>query len=263
MSDSVDDKHDVPASSTKALANGVTVLQILVEADEPLSASEIGRRMGLHQSSVSRILATLAAAGYVRKTGYRSFAPDFGVLSLGAAAIKKFTLVHKPRAAIVQAAELAAGLSVTLSVLWRGEVIYFLRTKKGEQPTLFAELSWPLHLSAAAVRLLLDLPEEEALGLLRTSRERHGWERPTEHAPESEEDTLRRGRDLLQHDCLILDGWLDAGHMSSAITVEAPGEPPTALALTGPTKIADPDTIRLWLHGFRRSVEQALAEPAS
>lgn len=247
-------------SSTKALANGVTVLQILVESPEPLSASAIARHMGLHQSSVSRILSTLSAAGYVRKTGYRGFAPDFGVLSLGAAAIKKFSLAHKPRKVMEEAAELVDGLSVTLSILWRGEVIYFLRTLKGHQPSLFDAEGWPLHLSSAALRLLLDEPEEAAVELLETSRERHGWERPTEEAPTSERDALKRGHELLERDCLILDGWLTPGHMSAAITIHAPHEPAAALSLTGPTEYADPTTIRLWLHTLRRSVEHALAE---
>ncbi|AYY13962.1 MarR family transcriptional regulator [Actinobacteria bacterium YIM 96077] len=246
--------------SAKALANGVSVLQALVESDEPLSASEIARRVGLHQSSVSRILSTLAAAGYARKTGYRSFAPDFGVLSLGAAAITKFNLAHKPRKAMEEAARHARDMAVSLSVLWRGEVIYFLRTRGDDQPVLFNADGWPLHLSAPGLRLLLDLPEDEALELLRESRDKYGWERPEPPAPQSEQEALRRGRELLVHDCLILDGWLKPGHMSSAITVDAPGEPPVALALTGRTELADPDTIRLWLHSFRRSVEQALSD---
>lgn len=258
------DHADAPregSASTNALAKGVKVLQILVEADGPLSASELGRRVGMHQSSVSRILGTLAEAGYVRKTGYRSFAPDFGVLSIGAAAIDKFGLAHKPRPAMEEAAEHAAGLAVTLSVLWRGEVIYFLRTEKGRQHPLFAaEMGWPLHLSAPAMRLLLDLPEREAIELLATSEQEHGWKRPTEQVPKSPKDAIRRARKLLEHDCLILDGWVEPGHMSSAITVVAPGEPPAALALTGQSCVADGYTIRLWLHSFRRSVEQALSE---
>lgn len=95
MPDPAEPQPEAATAPTTALAKGVTVLQLLVEADGPLSASEIARRVGLHQSSVSRILSTLSAAGYVRKTGYRSFAPDFGVLSLGAAAVDKFGLAHK------------------------------------------------------------------------------------------------------------------------------------------------------------------------
>ncbi|WP_162452428.1 helix-turn-helix domain-containing protein [Phytoactinopolyspora mesophila] len=247
-------------ASAKALANGVTVLQALVESNEPVSASEIARRVGLHQSSVSRILSTLAEAGYARKTGYRSFAPDFGVLSLGAAAITQFRLAHRPRKAMEDAARLARGAAVSLSVLWRGEVIYFLRTRGGDQPVLFNADGWPLHLSAPGLRLLLELPENEALELLRESRKKYGWERPESPAPQSEEEALARGRELLAHECLILDGWLKPGHMSSAITVDAPGEPPVALSVTGRTELADPDTIRLWLHSFRRSVEQALSD---
>jgi DNA-binding IclR family transcriptional regulator len=252
---------ETPAAPAKALAHGVTVLQILVQADEPLSASEIARRMGLHQSSVSRILSTLAVAGYVRKISYRRFAPDFGVLSLAAAAINKFSLATKPRAALEQAAERASGLAVTLATLWRGEVIYFLRTEKDNpHPLVATELGWPLHLSAPALRLLVERPRAEALQLLRESRERHGWNRASPDVPATEAETLDTAIRLVDHDCLILDGWIKPGHVSSAIIVAAPGEPPTALAMTGPADLVDHQTLRLWLHEFRRSIENALAQ---
>jgi DNA-binding IclR family transcriptional regulator len=228
---------ETPAAPAKALAHGVTVLQILVQADEPLSASEIARRMGLHQSSVSRILSTLAVA------------------------INKFSLATKPRAALEQAAERASGLAVTLATLWRGEVIYFLRTEKDNpHPLVATELGWPLHLSAPALRLLVERPRAEALQLLRESRERHGWNRASPDVPATEAETLDTAIRLVDHDCLILDGWIKPGHVSSAIIVAAPGEPPTALAMTGPADLVDHQTLRLWLHEFRRSIENALAQ---
>jgi len=244
----------------KALGRGLEILRLLVEANGPMSATEIGVRMNLHQSSVSRILATLAVGGYVRKADYRSFEPDFGVLGLGLAASKGFALTSKPRAAMLEAAAMCSGLQVSLCVLWREEMIYFLRTSKGVEPIVFSG-GHPLHLSSPALRFMVDMPEEEALSLLRASRKRYGWPRPTELVPETEEQVLAAAREGFQHECVILDGWVTPHSVSAAINLHTTTSQPTALALSGPRSVASDGTIRLWLHEIRRSVEAALDDP--
>lgn len=244
----------------KALSRGLEILRLLVEANGPMSATEIGVRMNLHQSSVSRILATLSVGGYVRKADYRSFEPDFGVLGLGLAASTSFALT-RPRAAMLEAAEMCSGLQVSLCVLWREEMIYFLRTSKGVEPIVFSG-GYPLHMSSPALRFMVDMPEDEALSLLRASRRRYGWPRPTEVVPETEEQALAAARERFQHECIILDGWVEPHSMSAAINLHTTTPHPTALALSGPRSVASDGTIRLWLHEIRRSVEAALDNPA-
>jgi DNA-binding IclR family transcriptional regulator len=249
---------DRAGGQTKALFHGLEALRLLTEANRPLTATEIARTIGIHQSSASRILKTLASAGYVRKEGYHSFVADFGVLALGATAIGSFAFAHKPRAAMAELAAQVNGLSVVLATMWRGEILYFLRTYHGHEPTLLSVGGFPLHLSSLALRLLLDEPEDEALALLRTSRERHGWERPMPEVPATEEEVLARAREMVEYDCLILDRWFMADIVSASIPIEAPGEPPAALALSGPSGAASHETIRTWLHKGRREVERAL-----
>jgi DNA-binding IclR family transcriptional regulator len=48
-----------------AVARAVAVLEALAEEPTELGTNELARRTGLHPSTVSRLLATLAAAGYV------------------------------------------------------------------------------------------------------------------------------------------------------------------------------------------------------
>ena len=249
---------DRASGQTKALFHGLEALRLLVEANRPLTATEIARTIGIHQSSASRILKTLAAAGYVRKAGYHSFAADFGVLALGATAIGNFAFAHRPRAAMTAIAEETVGLSVVLATVWRGEILYFLRMQRGHEPTLLSVGGFPLHLSSLALRLLLDRPVEEALDLLRTSRARHGWDRPTPAVPATEEETLARAREMLEHDCLVLDHWYMPDIVSASIPIEAPGEPPAALALSGPSDAASHEKILVWLQKGRREVERAL-----
>ena len=253
------------AAPTKTLMRGLEILQVLVEADAPISATEVALRVGVHQSSASRILATLADAGYVRKAGYRSFEPDYGVLGIGASASSRFALARKPRTAMLRASERCEGFDVTLCVLWRGQTIYFLRTHKGIEPILFSGTGFPLHLSAPGLRFLVEMPDAEALELLRASRNRYGWARSTDKVPETEEEVLARARSSFEHDCVVLDGWVERNHLSAAISVRTDEPHPVALALTGSAPEASPDRVRLWLHDFRRDVEAQLAAdvPAS
>jgi DNA-binding IclR family transcriptional regulator len=104
------------------------------------------------------------------------------------------------------------------------------------------------------------VPEHTALSYLRESRDRFGWQRPTDRVPATEEETLATAGALLQHDALVLDGWQAAGQVSAAIPVHAPGEPVAALAIAGPSGPVPQSTVVLWLQEGRRRVEAALRE---
>lgn len=245
-------------SRNKALSRGLNILRILVEATGPLSATDIARRCGLHQSSASRILATLAEEGYVRKDSYHSFVPDYGVLALGVAGQSRFELIEKPRYAIADAAQRCRGLSVTLSMLWRGQMLYFLRSTGSNRPVLFEGDGYPMHLSSPALLFVSAMPDTEALALLRLSRRRFGWERPTAKVPASERAVLTLARRLAKHECLILSNWTEPNHVSASINLLRHDGHPLAIAITGDRDVASDDELRLLLHEVRHDVEQQL-----
>jgi DNA-binding IclR family transcriptional regulator len=247
------------SSQNQALARGLEVLRVLVDESEPVTGTEIARRLGLHQSSISRILATLTEVGYVRKTG-KGFAPDFGVLSL-ASATSQFPLIQRPRAAMKQIAANCGGLSPSLGMLWRGQMIYFLRTTEHGETIDFWWSDYPIHLSAPGLRLLVDLPREDALAILRGSRQRYGSEGQQSIVPAREEDLLDLAVKSVAHDVIVLEGWHRPGNMGAAIPVETGGEHRVALALAGNSDVTDVATLQLWMHDARRTVEAALRQP--
>lgn len=246
------------ASSNQALARGLHVLRALVDEGAPLTATELGRRFGLHQSSISRTLATLTELGYVRKAANGRFVPDFGVLSLSSA-ISRFPITTKPRQAIEEIAAELVGYTIHLCMLWHGEQIYLLRTSKGLETLSYWGPGFPLHVSSPGLRLLLEIDEAEALGHLRTSRERYGWRGDPAHVSATEEEILAKARSMIEHDVLILDGWYQPDVVGGAIPLQTSEDHPVALAITGPVEGTDNATLRLWLHDARRRVEAALA----
>lgn len=247
-----------PTGGVQSLARGLQVLRTLIDEGSPLTGTEIARRFGLHQSSISRVLATLAELGYVRKDASGKFVPDYGILTF-APAIPQFPLVVKPRATIEQIAAEHPGFTVHLCLLWRTEIIYLLRTAMNNETITFWGSPFPLHVSCPALRLLLDLPRAQATEILNASKDRLGWERTTPNVPASVPATLNAARKLLEHDVLILDEWYQLGGVGAAIPLSTDENLPVALAITGPTAEVDHATLRLWLHDARRRVEADLA----
>lgn len=254
-------RDEVPgAGSNQALARGLHVLRVLVESGEPLTATQIAQQFGLHQSSVSRILATLTEGGYVRKNSRGRFTPDFGLLSLASATSSQFPLINKPREAMERIAASAPGYTASLCMLWNGQLIYFLRTTQSAPVVDFWVSEFPIHLSAPGLRMLAGVPREDAVAVLRQSRQRVGWTGNPEVVPQTEEAVLDWVGEHIAHDVLVLNGWRNPGESGAAIPIDEPEDGhPLALALTGPDRPElDMATLRLLLHDGRRLVEAAL-----
>lgn len=246
-------------STNQALARGLRVLRVLVENGEPMTATQIARQFGLHQSSISRILATLTEGGYVRKTSKGKFAPGFGLLSLASATTGQFPLINRPREALETLSRMCGDYTVSLGMLWNGQMTYFLRTSQHASTIDFWASDFPIHLSAPGMRLLLELPREEALQILRHSRDQHGWPGESDVLPPHEEAALDWAAEHLAHDALVLPGWHQPHETGAAIPIDTPQDYPVALAITGRDRDGvDEATLRLWLHDGRRLVEAAL-----
>jgi DNA-binding IclR family transcriptional regulator len=242
----------------KALNHGLDVLRLLSVSKRPMTATELAGRLGLHQSSVSRILKTLALAGYVRKPDYHSFAADYGVLLLAGNASESFPLATKPKGAVQALADKTPGYMASLGALWNDTIIHLMRAHKGHDIQPAQATGWPLHLSALGLRLLLERPEPEALAILERSRARHGWERPTLNVPTTPEAMLKKARQWMRHDCVVLEGVQRPMNIAAAILVRVPNDQPVALALSSGNPTLKVDETLLLLQDTRRHLEALL-----
>ncbi len=76
-----------------SVERALTVLEALAESDRDLGTNEISRRTGINPSSVSRILGTLSARGFVGQTAETGrYRLGLRVLQLGNAALARFDL---------------------------------------------------------------------------------------------------------------------------------------------------------------------------
>lgn len=246
-------------ANVSSLGRGLEVLRILVSAPEPISATQIATEMGLHQSSVSRILTALAADGYVRRSTGRRYEPDFALLGLTTAAARRFDIATQPMAALRATAAQCPGFDVSIGVLWQEEIIYFLRMSHTSDPIIFSSPAFPLHLSAPALRILLDRPRGEALAVLERSRSSHGWERPTPRVPDTAEELLDVAASLVVDDCLVLNMWSSPQSVSAAVPVRIDYPEPLAIAVAGPANLVDAAQLGAWLRPAADAVAQSLS----
>lgn len=238
-------------SSNQTLARGLHILRMLVDEAEPMTATEVARRMGVHQSSASRILATLSEVGYVRKNVYGRFVPDYGVLALGSATTR-LPLISRPRQAFEQIVGEHQHLTISMCMLWRDEMIYLLRASSGSEPLAFWSGGFPLNASSPGLRLLVDLPEDDAVRILRASRQRFGWGGRPEIVPATEEAVLAKARTLVADDVLVLAEWVTERRIGGAIPISTPEPHPVALAIVDDAGELEPDKLTLLLHQARR-----------
>lgn len=245
-----------PVPGAKVLLQGLELLRLLAQSNGPVSATALAQITGQHPSTVSRLLSGLVKAGYLRKPDYHSFSVDLGLATLFGRMRTQFPLTTKPRAVLAAQAAKLPGMRLSLATLHEHQLVYWLAVDAGQEPVDLLVGGYPLHLSSIALRILLDLPAEEAEAWLAVSRRWHGWDRPTAAVPADAAGVLASARALLRDDCLALSGWQAPGHVTAALPVRSPDGRPLVLALSGHP--ADLAAALAHLHTAAQAVEQCL-----
>jgi DNA-binding IclR family transcriptional regulator len=164
-------------SADKALA----ILAAFGPDRSSLRVSELARELGLHKSTVSRLLAILHARGLVRRDG-DSFTPGPELARLGALAVSSLPLAQVARQPLSRLAEVT-GETVNLAVRrgdeavnvlqvqtthfvgmtdWTGRGAPLHATANGKVLLAFGDGRLPPRLQPLTVRTIVDRPELQA-----------------------------------------------------------------------------------------------------
>ena len=94
---------------TLTVKKAMDVLDCLGESGSPLSASEIGRKLGMSRSTVYRLLATLTTGGYVTRDGVRAeeYRLGFKILELASRLLDSVELRQQARPFLCKLRDLA------------------------------------------------------------------------------------------------------------------------------------------------------------
>jgi DNA-binding IclR family transcriptional regulator len=114
--------RDGGAGGLQSVSRAVRTLELVAEAGE-LGVTELGRRLGVHKATASRLAATLADRGLLeRDPSTERYRLGFGLIRLAGAAMAGLDLVRTARPTLEDLAERTRE-TVTLGVLSGEEVV--------------------------------------------------------------------------------------------------------------------------------------------
>lgn len=160
--ESVVDPDKGPHGGVQSVDRALTVLEILAR-DGHAGVSEMAEEMGLHKSTVFRLLGSLVNRGMVHQnSGRGKYQLGFGILRLASSIPGRLSLVHEARPVLEQLAE-DYKETVNLAVLRSN---YAVNVDQAMGPSTLASYDWvgsltPLHATSSGKVLLAALPVDE------------------------------------------------------------------------------------------------------
>jgi DNA-binding IclR family transcriptional regulator len=161
-------------AGVQSVRRAVTILETLADSRNELGVTELGRRLGVHKATASRLVATLAEQGLVEQNPITDkYRLGFGLVRLAAVATSGMELARQARSVLERLAE-ETGETVNLAVLDRDRVV---NIEQITAPDLVVNVNWvgkrtPLHGTSNGKALLAHLPEPTRARLLRGPLER-------------------------------------------------------------------------------------------
>lgn len=152
-----------PSGSIQSVERAILLLKEFGLSGPELGVTEASKRLGLHKSTVSRLLGTLERGGFVEQVSdTRRYRLGLQFASLAGLAVTQLDLSSAARPYLVNLAAQSEE-TATLSVLDGGEAVNIDQVP-GPHPV--KDLGWigrrlPLHASAGGKPLLASLPAEQ------------------------------------------------------------------------------------------------------
>jgi DNA-binding IclR family transcriptional regulator len=229
--------------ATDSAERVVQVLDVLGSAPEGLSVSDVARELGVHRSTASRLLGTLAASRIVerdeRSARYRLGAR---IVGLAASAVARLPVVSQARPELEQLSVVSSE-TANLSILDGTHVVYVDQVTPAQTVVM---ASWvgrrsPAHASSSGKALLAFGDPAVRERVLRGSLEAITPKTVTDPAKlrAALDDIRRRGYS-------VSTGELEEGLITMAAPVIADGRAVAAVSLSGPSfRIPARDVSRL------------------
>lgn len=152
----------------QTLERSLDILEVLAQSEESLGVTEIGNRIGLHKSTVHRILQTLCYRGYVEKERDRErYHLGVKIVELG---IRFFNDLEIRKIAAGFLSRLAKSFDEVVHLVLHdeGEVVYIDKRESSQVISMHSKVGRraPMHCTAVGKAILSTLPEEEVRHIL-------------------------------------------------------------------------------------------------
>ena len=137
-------------SGIQVIERMMKLLGVLSRHPDPVSLKQLGLETGLHPSTAHRILAAMAAAGFVERADPGAYRLGIRLLELGNV-VKSRISVREAAMPLMQRLHQQLGESVNLGVRQGDEIVYVERTSSGRSSVRVVHLVGaraPLHVTA-------------------------------------------------------------------------------------------------------------------
>ena len=224
----MDTNASAPERAIQSVVRAFGLLEALEAAGGECGVTELAERTGLAQPTIHRILQTLTALGYVRRAAGRRYSLGPALVRLGDSASRLLARWARP---VLEQVEAEAKETANLAVLDGDMAVYLAQVPSRHQMRMFTEVGRRVHLHSTGVgkALLAQLPDEEALGVVR----RAGMPSFTGTTITSEEALLAELRATRTRGFSVDDGEQEVGVRCVAVPVGDVGGP-AAVSVSGP-----------------------------
>jgi len=154
----------------QTLDRALDILETLAKSEEPLGVTEIGNRIGLHKSTVHRILQTFCYRGYVeREKNDERYRLGVKIVELG---IRFFNDLEIRKVAASTLSDLAKSFDEVVHLVLPddGEVVYIDKREGSQLVSMHSKVGRraPMHCTAVGKAILSTMPEDEVRQILKT-----------------------------------------------------------------------------------------------
>lgn len=155
----------------KTVVKGFQVLELLVQAEAPMSLTGLTTLSGLKKSNVHRLLSTLVALGYVRRGEASLYEPSLRVWELGQRVYGRLSIASVARPHLRRLVE-QTGESAHLAIFDRVEIVYVDRVETANPVRAYTVIGGraPAYCTASGKALLAWQPPETVRAVADTIR---------------------------------------------------------------------------------------------
>lgn len=153
-------------AGVQSVERAFALLEVLGEADGPLSLAEVAQRAGLASPTAHRLLRTLQAQGYVAQHATREYSLGPGLIALGRRATPPLAVFAQP---VLAELEEISGETANLAVLERDLIAYVAQVPSRHRMRMFTEVGRQVlpHASGVGKAILSTLPEPSVRAIIR------------------------------------------------------------------------------------------------
>ncbi|MFP4660570.1 MAG: IclR family transcriptional regulator [Halanaerobiales bacterium] len=128
-----------PGQFVKSLDRSLSIIEELVFSDKNLGVTELSNRLGIHKSTIHRLLATLSYRGYVEQDEYGRYKEGLKLFEIGGIVLNKLDLRKRIKPYLVQLQQ-ETKETIHLGILDGKEIVYIDKEETTETIRMYSEV---------------------------------------------------------------------------------------------------------------------------